>query len=70
MLANPITSVPASTPEGKPIVIYLGDDQEGRPLEVGVMEREPDEADLVLHVMDLRAKYRPYYEAGKEEEEP
>lgn len=66
VLADPTAIVPATTPEGREVLLYLGDDHEGRVLEVGVLEKE-DGGLLVIHVMDLREKYRPYYETGKED---
>ena len=51
---------------GQPdVLMHLGDDRTGRALEVGVVE-EGDTL-VVLHVMDLRDKYRAAYEAGKEQ---
>lgn len=46
--------------------MFLGDDHTGRALEV-VAIRLPD-CLLVIHVQDLQAKFRPYYnQAWKEE---
>ncbi len=44
--------------------LYLGDDDTGRALEVGVLDTEEGDQ-LVIHVMDLRDKFRPYYDIGK-----
>ena len=45
-------------------VLFLGDDDSGRALEVIAVE----EADrlVVIHAMDLRPKFRTLYEEGKE----
>ena len=43
---------------------YLGDDETGRPLEIMTVPLEDGE--LVIHVMDLRTKYRSAYDAAKE----
>lgn len=42
-------------------VVYLGDDLDGRPLEVMAIELSTGEM-LVIHAMPLRAKYRRQYE--------
>ncbi|MGH3832103.1 MAG: hypothetical protein ACRDRS_16935 [Pseudonocardiaceae bacterium] len=44
--------------------LYLGDDQTGRALEV--LTVPPEDGELVIHAMDLRAKYRSSYDAAKE----
>lgn len=66
VIADPVAIVPATTPEGRVMQIYLGDDHTGRALEVGALAKD-DGGLLVVHVMDLREKYRSYYESGKEE---
>ncbi|MGH3922823.1 MAG: hypothetical protein ACRDTT_08150 [Pseudonocardiaceae bacterium] len=45
-------------------ILYLGDDQTGRPLEV--MTVPVEDGELVIHAMDLRTKYRSFYDAAKE----
>jgi hypothetical protein len=40
--------------------VYLGDDQDGRPLEVIAVELESGEL-LVIHSMPLRTKYLAQY---------
>ena len=47
--------------------MFLGDDDTGRALEVGAVEVHEDLL-LVIHVMDLREKFRGSYEQGKREE--
>ena len=42
-------------------VVYLGDDDRGRTLEVMGVESEHGEL-LVIHAMELRDKYRERYE--------
>jgi hypothetical protein len=44
-----------------PRVVYLGDDDHGRPLEVMAVTGEQGEL-LVIHAMELRDKYRKRYE--------
>ncbi len=39
-------------------LVFLGDDQNGVPLEVVAIET--DDGVLVIHAMKIRAKYRPY----------
>jgi hypothetical protein len=65
-IADPVAIVPVVTPDGREMQLYLGDDHTGRPLEVGTLP-EDDGGLLVIHVMDLREKYRSYYDAGKED---
>lgn len=45
-------------------ILFLGDDQSGRALEVMGVELA-DGTLYVIHVMDLRAKYRAAYEEGR-----
>ena len=45
-------------------LVFLGDDQTGRPLEVMAVELD-DGGLLGIHAMDLRAKYQPACEEGK-----
>jgi hypothetical protein len=66
VIADAVAIVPALTPEGREMQLYLGDDHTGRPLEVGTLAKD-DGGLLVIHVMDLREKYRSYYDAGKED---
>lgn len=44
-------------------ILFLGDDQTGRALEVMAVELA-DERLYVIHAMDLRDKYRAAYEEG------
>jgi len=45
-------------------VVFLGDDPQGKPLEVMVIEL-PNGGLLVIHAMSLRNKYRQRYEEAK-----
>ena len=54
-------------PDQPEVVMFLGDDKTGRALEVGAVEVSEDLL-LVIHVMDLRQKFRGSYEQGKQEE--
>jgi hypothetical protein len=47
-----------------PRVVYLGDDDQGRALEVMAVAGKNDEL-LVIHAMELRDKYRERYEDQK-----
>jgi hypothetical protein len=64
VMANPVAVVRIEE-ESDPRVrlLLVGDDASGRALEVIVVE----EADrlVVIHAMDLRAKFRTLYEEGK-----
>jgi len=64
VLADPVVVVRIEEP-GDPRVrmLYLGDDESGRALEVVAVE-EGDRL-VVIHAMDLRAKFRELYEEGK-----
>jgi hypothetical protein len=66
VIADPVAIMSGTTPEGREVQLYLGDDHTGRALEVGVLDKD-DGGRLVIHVMDLREKYSSYYEAGKED---
>jgi hypothetical protein len=54
-------------PDQSEVVMFLGDDDTGRALEVGAVEASEDLL-VVIHVMDLREKFRGSYERGKQEE--
>ena len=45
------------------LLMYLGDDETGRAFEVGGIEE--GDTFVVIHVMDLRTKFRTAYETGK-----
>jgi hypothetical protein len=64
VIANPVVEVIVAGEEGQDDrLVYLLDDATGRALEVMAV---PIEAGiLVIHVMDLRPKWRPLYEEGK-----
>ncbi len=69
VLADPVAIVRVRRPgDSRDLLMHLGEDESGRALEVGVVEDERGDW-LVIHVMDLRAKYREHYEHGKEESE-
>lgn len=67
VIENAYTVIRQPAPEGSPLrddrLIHLGDDPTGRALEVVAVEVESGLH--VIHVMDLRAKWRDYYEEGK-----
>jgi len=49
--------------------VYLGDDPSGRALEAMGVELEAEDGQehlRVIHVMELRAKYRSQYEEAKQ----
>ncbi|WP_187352007.1 hypothetical protein [Allosaccharopolyspora coralli] len=70
MLAQPYVVVPEPRPGGLPdMLMHLGDDHTGRALEVGDVELADGTGVLVIHVMDLRKKYRGLYERGKQQTE-
>ena len=53
--------VPAPDPGGDYRLLFLGDDDHGRPLEVMAVELESGEL-LVIHSMALRPKYSAQYQ--------
>lgn len=54
-------------PDQSEVLMFLGDDDMGRALEVGAVEVSEDLL-VVIHVMDLPEKFRGSYEQGKREE--
>lgn len=56
--------IPAEDDHDDDRTLHLGDDETGRALEVLTVPIEDGE--LVIHAMDLRAKYRSVYDAAKE----
>jgi hypothetical protein len=46
-------------------LLYVGDDEDRVPLEVMAVELSEESDLLVIHAMELREKYRPYYEEAK-----
>lgn len=56
---------PPDSPDGAdPRLVYLGDDLQGRALEVMAVEQEPGSL-LVIHSMELRDHYRLDYQEAK-----
>lgn len=45
-------------------LLFLGDDEEGVPLEVMAVELEDDDL-LVIHAMEIRERYRSAYEEAR-----
>jgi hypothetical protein len=66
VIDNPVVTFTIAAPDGDSDnrTLYLGDDHTGRALEILTVPIEGGE--LVIHAMDLRAKYRAVYEAAKE----
>lgn len=56
--------VPPPGGAGDDRLLYLGDDEEGIPLEVMAVELE-DGSLYVIHAMKLRKKYQAQYEEAK-----
>jgi hypothetical protein len=57
---------PASAPAGaSERLVFFGDDERGRALEVMAVEPEEQDALLVIHVMEVRDRYRLDYEEAK-----
>lgn len=63
---NAYAVVPQIRPRQPDVLMYLGDDETGRPLEVGVVVLDDGDL-LVIHVMDMRQKFRDVYIAGHDE---
>jgi hypothetical protein len=65
--ANTVIRQPA--PEGSPLsderLVFLGRDEDGELLEVMAVETE--NGLLIIHAMNMRAKYEPYVRDGAEE---
>jgi hypothetical protein len=59
-------TLPSSEPGVDERLVFLGDDETGRALEVVAIVLP--EYLLVIHVQDLQAKFKPYYEQAREEE--
>ena len=64
VLEHPYTVLPQKRSDRPDLLMFLGDDDTGRALEVGAIEIGEDRL-LVVHVMDLRRKFRAAYEQGK-----
>ena len=67
VVEHPCVVVRQIRPDEREVVMFLGDDDTGRALEVGAVEVSEDLL-LVIHAMDLRDKFRGPYEQGKREE--
>jgi hypothetical protein len=67
VIDNPFVTLvlPAPEPGIDDRLVFLSDDPTGRALEI-VAVRLPD-CLLVIHVQDLQAKFRPYYDQAGEE---
>jgi len=64
VIRNPRVQFVVRDPAGRDDrLVFLGDDQTGRALEVMAVALS-DGRLYVIHVMDLRAKYRTAYEQG------
>jgi hypothetical protein len=65
VINNPLLAfrIPAPDDQSDDRILYLGDDETGRPLEIVTVPIEDDE--LVIHAMDLRTKYRSICDAAK-----
>jgi len=64
VIENAHNVVPQVRPGQPDVLMYLGDDQTGRALEVGIVVL--DEGDvLVIHAMDLRPKFQKDYDEGR-----
>jgi len=67
VIAHPVVvlnlAVPAEGMDER--IVYLGDDKTGRALEVVAVATETGL--LVIHVQDLQAKFRRYYDEAKEQ---
>ena len=65
VLANPVVALPGDPVPGlPPRLLILGEDQSGRALDV-VIVVETDRL-VVVHAMDLRAKFRPAFQRGQQ----
>jgi hypothetical protein len=56
--------VPAPAPGLDERLLFLGDDETGVALEVVAVELKADGI-LVIHAMELRERYRPYYDEAR-----
>jgi hypothetical protein len=64
VLANPVTRIPFPTEDGRaPREMFLGVDDTGRRLEVMVVLET--ERLVVIHAMDMRAKFELEFERGQ-----
>ncbi len=64
VIRNPRATFIVPAPAGRDDrIVFLGDDHADRALEVMAVELD-DGTLCVIHVMDLRDKYRPFYEEG------
>ena len=58
--------VPQIRPRQPDVLVYLGDDETGRPLEVVAVVLDDGDL-LVIHVMDMRQKFRDADIASRDE---
>jgi hypothetical protein len=59
-----IFRVPSTSDQADDRLVFLGDDEDGQPLEVVAVELD-DGGLLVIHAMDMQERYRPLYEEAK-----
>jgi hypothetical protein len=59
-----VLRVPPPDGDGDERLLFLGDDEEGKALEVMAVELADGEL-YVIHAMELRERYRPEYEEVK-----
>ena len=66
VIANPLVvlTMAARSEDRDERIVYLGDDQTGRALEVVAVTTATGL--LVIHVQDLQTKFRRYYDEAKE----
>ena len=66
VLEDPVAVINVESPDSSSSrLLVIGEDRTGRPLEV-IAVFEGDDL-VVIHAMDLRAKYRHFYEKGTRE---
>ena len=65
VIDNAVSVLPQVRPGQSDVLMYLGDDVSGRSLEVGVVIMDAGDL-LVIHVMDMRSKFREAYLRGRD----